>query len=77
MSGKNDIPGAGCNSTAGEAVPVRLPQDFIELIELRPALSEHKLGYSRSEPFVIFGYCPGGGEVIWRDEYPSGVGTEV
>ena len=53
----------------------RPPPEFIELVELRSASLEHRLGYFRDEPFVIFGYCPGGGEVIWKDGHSSGFGT--
>jgi hypothetical protein len=52
-----------------------LPRDAIELPELRGASIEHGLGYFGDEPFVVFGYCPGGGEVIWKDGPSSGFGT--
>jgi hypothetical protein len=52
-----------------------LPVHAIELVELRSASIEHRLGYFGDAPFVIFGYCPGGGEVIWRDGESSGFGT--
>jgi hypothetical protein len=52
-----------------------LPANAVELVDLRCASIEHRLGYFRDAPFVIFGYCPGGGEVIWRDGESSGFGT--
>jgi hypothetical protein len=52
-----------------------LPPDAIELPELRGASIEHRLGYFADEPVVVFGYCPGGGEVIWKDGRSSGFGT--
>lgn len=61
-----------------EIVPpnfVRSPSEFIELVGLRSSSIEHRLGYFRDEPYVIFGYCPGGGEVIWKDGHSSGFGT--
>jgi hypothetical protein len=51
------------------------PGDLIELPELASASIEHRLGYFRDDPVVIFGYCPGGAEVIWRDGHSSGFGT--
>ena len=51
------------------------PTRFIELLQLRATSIEHRLGYFRSAPYVIFGYCPGGGEVIWKDGQSSGFGT--
>jgi hypothetical protein len=52
-----------------------LPPDAIELPELRGASIEHRLGYFGDDPVVVFGYCPGGGEVIWKDGRSSGFGT--
>jgi hypothetical protein len=54
---------------------VVLPDGAVALTDLRAAAVEHGLGYFRSERFVIFGYCPGGGEVIWKDGHSSGFGT--
>lgn len=51
------------------------PHGAVTLVEFRAAAVEHGLGYFRSERFVIFGYCPGGGEVIWKDGHSSGFGT--
>jgi hypothetical protein len=51
------------------------PPDAIELPELRRAAIENRLGYFGDEAFVLFGYCPGGGEVIWKDGRSSGFGT--
>ncbi len=48
------------------------PRDFTVLAELCSAAVEHKLGYFGNEPFVLFGYCPGGEEVVWRDGHASG-----
>ena len=76
VSSRFTIPdNAGCPSTEGRPPPARLPPNAIELIELRSASIEHRLGYFRDQPFVIFGYCPGGGEVIWKDGRSSGFGT--
>jgi len=60
---------------AGAAPAPALPANAVELVELRGASVEHRLGYFRDAPFVVFGYCPGGGEVIWRDGESSGFGT--
>ena len=46
-----------------------------ELPALRGMAIEHRLGYFRDDPIVLFGYCPGGGEVIWKDGHSSGFGT--
>jgi hypothetical protein len=51
------------------------PPDAIDLPELRGASIEHRLGYFGDEPVVVFGYCPGGEEVIWKDGRSSGFGT--
>ena len=59
----------------GESPLVSLPPEATELIELRSTSIQNRLGYFRDEPFVIFGYCPGGGEVIWKDGHSSGFGT--
>jgi hypothetical protein len=76
MNQQNSAP-RETSSTAGPASACNgLPAPgFIELIELRGASIEHRLGYFRSEPFIIFGYCPGGGEVIWKDGHSSGFGA--
>jgi hypothetical protein len=58
-----------------ESPLVSLPPEAIELIQWRSASIENRLGYFRDEPLVIFGYCPGGGEVIWKDGHSSGFGT--
>jgi hypothetical protein len=52
-----------------------VPGDFVELSELGITSVEHKLGYFGNDPLVIFGYCVGGGEIIWRDSQGSGFGT--
>ncbi|HWB53704.1 MAG TPA: hypothetical protein VG722_05905, partial [Tepidisphaeraceae bacterium] len=52
-----------------------LPPDAVALVELRATAVERRLGYFRAERFVIFAYCPGGGEVIWKDGHSSGFGT--
>lgn len=49
--------------------------EFLELSQLGIVSIERQLGYFREEPFVVFGYCPGGGEVIWRDGHCSGFGA--
>jgi hypothetical protein len=51
-----------------------LPKGAVALIEFRARAIERGLGYFRCERFVIFGYCPGGGEVIWKDGHSSGFG---
>ena len=51
------------------------PEDSVELLELRGAAIAHRLGYFGSERIVIFGYCPGGGEVVWKDGRSSGFAT--
>lgn len=67
---------AGRASTSGSPTASRPPPpDAIELPELRGASIEHRLGYFGDEPVVVFGYCPGGGEVIWKDGRSSGFGT--
>jgi hypothetical protein len=76
MNRKNNEPQETSSSADPAAACIGLPPpDFIELTELRCASIERRLGYFRSEPFVIFGYCPGGGEVIWKDGHSSGFGT--
>jgi hypothetical protein len=55
------------------AVP--LPGDAVPLAGLRADATAHALGYFRSERFVLFGYCPGGGEVVWKDGHSAGFGT--
>jgi hypothetical protein len=73
---RNTIPGAGGSASNERRPPSSLlPPSAIELVDLRCASIEHRLGYFRDEPFVIFGYCPGGGEVIWKDGHSSGFGT--
>jgi hypothetical protein len=63
----------GQDTTA--ASPVGLPADFIQLTELCDRLVESRLGYCGQERFVIFAYCTGGEEVMWRDARSSGFGT--
>jgi hypothetical protein len=76
MSSINNISGASkWSDTESQIPPPRLPPNAVELIELRSASIEHRLGYFRNDSFVIFGYCPGGGEVIWKDGHSSGFGT--
>lgn len=71
----NGLHGIDCPSATGAGTLCLLPSDVVELIELRSASIEHRLGYFRNEPFVMFGYCPGGGEVMWKDGHSSGFGT--
>jgi len=52
-----------------------LPADFVEFSQLGIVSVEHKLGYFGNDPWVIFAYCAGGGEVIWKDGRSSGFGT--
>lgn len=59
----------------GPTVQEPLPEDALALVELDSTEIERRLGYFRDEPFVVFGYCSGGGEVIWRDGRSSGFGT--
>ncbi len=61
------------DTAVAHALPI--PPDFTELIELRSVAIEHKLGYFRDEPFVLFAFSPEGGEVIWKDGRSSGFGT--
>ena len=76
MSSNNHIADASAwSGTDSQIPPPRLPSNAVELIELRSASIEHRLGYFRDEPFVIFGYCPGGEEVIWKDGHSSGFGA--
>jgi hypothetical protein len=75
MNRNNNIFCTAWGSNESQTSALRAPPNAIELIELRSASIEHRLGYFRDEPFVIFGYCPGGGEVIWRDGHSSGFGT--
>jgi hypothetical protein len=53
-------------------LPEFLPSEFVRLAELVSSSIERPLGYFRNERVVVFGYCPGGGEVIWRDGSSSG-----
>jgi len=75
MNDSENIFDACRDGTAREPFPIVLLPDVVELVELRATAIEHRLGYFRSERFVIFGYCPGGGDVIWRDGHSSGFGT--
>ncbi|HEX4055063.1 MAG TPA: hypothetical protein VHX86_12430 [Tepidisphaeraceae bacterium] len=75
MSDVPNIPATGRISATSAMLAQRLPPSFVEIIELRGASIEGRLGYFRAERFVIFGYCPGGGEVIWKDGHSSGFGT--
>lgn len=52
-----------------------LPVGANELPELRSVDVSHRLGYFGNERFVIFGFCCGGGEVIWKDHRSYGFGT--
>ena len=63
-----------------ESPLVSLPPEAIELIQWRSASIENRLGYFRDEPLVIFGYCPGGGEVITIRHWNASIarpGTEL
>lgn len=55
-------------------VALRPPGEFVELTGLRSAGIDRKLGYFGSEPFVIFGYCPGASDVVWKDAHSIGFG---
>lgn len=57
------------------SVDVPLPVDFVELPKMLTTSIEHRLGYFGNERFVIFGYCPGGGEVVWKDGLSYGFGA--
>lgn len=61
------------NFTHGVDVPLSV--DFVELTKIRATSIEHRLGYFGKERFVIFGYCPGGGEVVWKDGLSYGFGA--
>jgi hypothetical protein len=52
-----------------------LPAEFGELVEFREVSVEHKLGYFGDDRFVLFGYAPEGGEVVWKDGRSYGFGT--
>lgn len=54
---------------------VELPAGFVELRDIRASAIERRLGYFRDDRFVIFGYCPGGGEILWKDNRSAGFGT--
>lgn len=60
------------NPAGAESLFRQPPRDFIELTELGARSVEHTLGYFRDDPFVLFGYCPGAEEVVWRDSHTSG-----
>jgi hypothetical protein len=76
MNDRKDISGIDEESGADCAtLPVCLPPNFVELIELRSTQIELRLGYFRKERFVVFGYCPGGGDVLWKDGHSSGFGA--
>src|SRR6185312_6587589 len=51
-----------------------LPDGLIALRD-QVASIEHKLGYFGDSHYVVFGYCAGGGEVIWKDGHSWGFGT--
>ena len=76
MSSSTIVPDTnGCSSTENRTLLLPLPANAIELVELRSASIEHRLGYFGDQPFVVFGYCPAGAEVIWKDGRSSGFGT--
>ena len=77
MSDVPNIPATGRISVTSAMLAQRLPPSFVEIIELRGASIEGRLGYFRPERFVIFGYCPGGGEVIWKDGHSPASAPEV
>lgn len=65
----------GRTSEAPGKAALPIPSDFVELSELRGEPVDRRLGYFGNAPIVIFGYCPGGAEVIWRDGQSSGFGA--
>lgn len=71
--GRSDADSAGC--PALRARDAELPDGTATLSQFRAAAVAQGLGYFRTERFVVFGYCPGGGEVIWKDGHSSGFGT--
>lgn len=77
MSDDGDRPGGNnaCDSAPPPVRNVTLPPGSVSLDGYHAAAVERALGYFRSERFVVFGYCPGGGEVIWKDGHSSGFGT--
>jgi hypothetical protein len=75
MDEDREICGKMPNKAPREVIGSPLPANCVEIIELRSASIEHRLGYFRAEPLVIFAYCPAGGEVIWKDGHSSGFGT--
>jgi hypothetical protein len=54
---------------------IEAPGDFIDCTELGLISVDQKLGYFGDAPLVIFAYCAGGGEVIWKDGHCSGFGA--
>lgn len=74
MSDKNSDSYSGSSETAREQFSARLLRSFVELNELRSTRIARQLGYFGTERFVVFGYCAGGSEVIWRDSHSSGFG---
>lgn len=64
--GQDDLP---------PATPAPVPEGSVALLEFRAAPLSRSLGYFQSQRFVIFGFCPGGAEVVWKDGHSSGFGT--
>ncbi len=76
MSGNISMIGPGqIGSTAPAPAASVLPPSAIELTELHCVPIDRSLGYFRHERFVLFGYCPGGQEVVWKDGHSTGFGT--
>jgi hypothetical protein len=77
MTPRTPTPGDGTGQSGAHPheSAVQLPRDAVPLAALRADATAHALGYFRSERFVLFGYCPGGGEVVWKDGHSAGFGT--
>lgn len=74
-NGAINFDATGMSGRPREPAWMEVPPEFVEIVELRSASLEYRLGYFRDERFVVFGYCPGGGEVIWKDGHGSGFGS--
>src|SRR5690242_2592893 len=75
MTGRSPILGADRTVATGSPPALQLPAAIVELTEVRCVSIDRKLGYFRDERFVIFGYCPAGAEVVWKDGHSLGFGT--
>ena len=53
----------------------QVPAVFLQLTEIHATAIDHRLGYFRCQRYVIFGFCPAGGEVVWKDGLSYGFGA--